>query len=124
MNWHAKEFWIDGGCLMNGRKNPKAYGSISDGVDIMRFEYSYLKTNNEAEYRTLWHCLIRIFVFDNVNATIYSDSRLMIEQLRGKWKVKAKNLKTIHNMCSEQIKNIDAKLIWVPRKVIVAKVGH
>ncbi len=124
MNYNSKEFWADGGCLMNGRENPHPYGSYSDGIEIERLDFKPigLKTNNESEYATLLALLTMLP--DNLAPRIYTDSKLLVEQLTLGWKVKAKNLKRLHEWTALELGRVKAMLLWVPREQIVEKLGH
>src|SRR5271166_727239 len=86
MNYNAPEFWIDGG-LRHGI----GYGSISDGEDIWTGDYNKM-TSNEAEYTTLLVLLKRLPHPSFLGPVIYSDSKLMISQVRYLWRVKAVHL--------------------------------
>lgn len=98
--------YIDGA----SRGNP---GRASYGV-IINFEGKkyYLKknlgiaTNNEAEYEALL-AVLRWAVENKVDfLKVFSDSKLLVEQIKGNFKVKAKNLKDLHLEALEKIKKI------------------
>ena len=59
------------------------------------------QTNNVAEYLGLFEGLRLCQAFEIKNVEIYGDSKLVIEQVKGKWKVKSPNLIPIHNAISE-----------------------
>ena len=122
MNWKAKEFWVDGGCHNNGKDNPRAYGSVSDGTKILRREWPHLRTNNEAEYQTLLQCLI--YLQSGGAAIIYTDSGLVIGQLTKGWKVKAVGLVGLVGGCKQELARTGATLYWVHRDVMVERLGH
>ena len=45
------------------------------------------------------------------------DSLLLVNQLNGKWQVKAEHLKPLHEQASSLIQQFaDIKITWVPRK--------
>lgn len=122
MNLKAKKFWVDGGCRGNGRPYAEAYGSINDGELTRTVEWLGLRTNNEAEYATLISLLMNLP--SNSRPTIFMDSKLVVQQLQGNWKVRANNLKPWFELCERHLKRTKATLRWVPRDVIVQKVGH
>lgn len=124
MNWSAAEFWIDGGCRgnhANGRR--QAYGSISDGTNTLRLKFPKARTNNEAEYLTL-AALLQNLPSNRPQTKIYTDSKLLVDQLSGTSKVKASNLLRLHDDVAPRLRSTGAKLIWVPRPEIVKQLGH
>ncbi len=127
LNWNAPEFWIDGGCLGNEAHGKReAYGSISDGETVERFQFTDARTNNEAEYLTLLASLKNILMnrTDPNGPMIYTDSQLVAGQLTQGSKVKAKNLLALHDEGALRLAKTGAKLIWVPREEIVKRLGH
>ncbi len=62
--------------------------------------YKYLgtKTNNEAEYMALISGLLsiqKLSAHENKEINVYGDSRLVIEQVQGNWKINAINLQPL-----------------------------
>jgi ribonuclease HI len=129
LNWNASEFWIDGGCLGNqahGRR--QAYGSISDGRTVERFQFTDARTSNEAEYKAL-STLLGNLLNKRVDprkppTSIYTDSQLLVGHLTQGEKVRAKNLLALHGEAALGLRKTQAKLIWVPREQIVERLGH
>jgi ribonuclease HI len=71
-------------------------------------------TNNVAEYRALELGLKKCKELNIKNLEVFMDSKLVVEQLSGRWKVKKKDLLEIHN----RIKSIEFEKIkfnWIPR---------
>lgn len=68
-------------------------------------EYIGVTTNNQAEYRALIKALKEAKKYKPIKITCYSDSQLMIKQLRGEWKVKEPQLKDLHSNIKELEKN-------------------
>ncbi len=129
MNWNASEFWIDGGCLGNeahGRR--EAYGSISDGEAVERFQFVDAQTNNEAEYSVLLVLLRKLPDSHDgpqkLQTCIHTDSRLLFGQLTQGWKVKAQNLLPMHEKAAMQLRRTGANLIWTGRPEIMKRLGH
>ena len=119
-----QQYWADGGCLnhdASGRRR-KAYGSWSDGVNVRRFDFPDANTSNEAEYRTLIELLSTFEA--GAAPTVYTDSKLMRGQLARGWRVRAENLKPLYRQARELLRLTRARLTWVPRKQIVARLGH
>lgn len=81
-------------------------------------------TNNQAEYRTLLEALnycIQEFLAD---ATIYTDSELVVSQLNGGYKVRDPELKTLHEQALKLIQLVKATVVKAPRETIFAVLGH
>lgn len=79
-------------------------------------EYIGKSTNNEAEYKALIATLERAVRYCKDHVEHYSDSELLVKQLKGQYRVKAGNLKPLfgkvstlrkifgsvkHNLCSQ-----------------------
>jgi ribonuclease HI len=129
VNWNASKFWIDGGCLGNEAHGKReAYGSISDGETVERFQFSDARTNNESEYKTLCALLGKLLRNrvdpQDPETNIYTDSQLVFGQLIQGWKVEAKNLLALHHEAALALRKTGAKIIRVPRSQIVEKLGH
>ena len=124
MNWNAPEFWVDGGCRGNHDiGGPRAaYGSISDGQDVERSTFYGIRTNNEAEYMVLMTLLTNLR--PGQGPIIYTDSRLIVGQLTQGWRVRAPNLLEFHRVAADELGLTGARLVWVPRAQIVARLGH
>ncbi|MEE8177498.1 MAG: RNase H family protein [Acidobacteriota bacterium] len=120
----TREYWVDGGCAnhdASGRRR-EAYGSWSDDVNVRRFNFPDAKTSNESEYMALIQLLSTLP--DGAAPTIHTDSKLLTGQLTRGWGVKAENLKPLHKRAKELMRLTRARLTWVPRQQILAKLGH
>lgn len=53
-------------------------------------------TNNEAEYRALIEGLKAVADWKPDRLEVYLDSKLVVEQLNGRWKIKAPELQPLH----------------------------
>lgn len=136
---------FDGGCRPVNPGPP--YGSYvietDDGAVIhgpVRWRQPWtVKTNNEAEYLTLWLALNDVamkfterFTAPGINSLhIYSDSALVVNQMRAKWKVRERRLSELVIKCAclyAKITGItEAEKInigWVPRRRMVELFGH
>jgi ribonuclease HI len=129
VNWNASEFWVDGGCRGNHAHGKReAYGSISDGKTVQRFQFANARTNNEAEYMALSE-LLRNLLSNRVDpqkpqTRIYTDSQLVFGQLTQGSKVNSKNLLALHDETASRLRRVGANLVWVPRNQIVKQLGH
>jgi ribonuclease HI len=129
VNWNVSEYWVDGGCKGNQAHGERqAYGSISDGTTAEQVQFADAYTNNEAEYLALSLLLGNLISNRSDPAKpvtrIYTDSQLLVGQLTQGWKVEAENLVALHNETALQLRKTRAKLVWVPRKQIVKRLGH
>jgi ribonuclease HI len=96
---------IDGGA--RGNPGPAAIGVVvTDEAGNMLFEEGKLigtATNNEAEYRALIHLLEKAAtdpVLSSSGASslfVHCDSKLLVEQVTGKWKIKEPRLQDLYN---------------------------
>ncbi len=64
-------------------------------------QYLGTATNNQAEYRALIEGLKAVKDWKPDKLEIYLDSKLVVEQLAGRWKVKEPDLKELHKQASE-----------------------
>ncbi|MCK4937104.1 MAG: ribonuclease HI family protein [Methanosarcinales archaeon] len=71
------------------------------GVVEEKAEYIGKATNNEAEYRALVAALERAAHFCKDEVEHFSDSELMVKQLKGQYRVKAENLKPLFEKVSK-----------------------
>lgn len=122
MDYNARQFWCDGGCSGNGTEHANAYGSHSDGDEVASKGFPGLATNNEAEYASLIWLLEQLR--DGASPTVYIDSRLLIGHLQLGWKLKARNLAPFYGTAVMELSRTQAHLVWVPRTVLVERVGH
>jgi ribonuclease HI len=137
------DVYVDGGCLNNGGIQTHCYGSYAvhavgkDGTVERAFlktePYYLINTNNEAEYTALCHATTYIYDLNyRVTHTegivlpvcIHMDSALVVNQVNGKFKVKADNLRDLHSRAVHGLLAINATLDKVDRSLIVDAVGH
>jgi len=75
-------------------------------------------TNNVAEYTGLLRALEAISVDKSiVDLNIEGDSLLVINQLSGRWKVKAENLQPLYDSVMQLLKKFSYRLAHIPRKL-------
>ena len=68
-----------------------------------RYKYIGETTNNIAEYEWARHGLERALALGATSIELRADSKLVIEQLAGRYKVKNPTLKTIHSLIREML---------------------
>ena len=123
---------FDGGSLGNpgrGYGSYSLYGPDQRWSDPVRLEFGARVTNNEAEYRALLAGLAAVSAeCGDPRATtveVRGDSRLVIEHLRGAWKVRAPNLVPLHAAARRAVADFKhVRLTWQPRERSVARLGH
>jgi len=126
---------FDGGSLGNPGKG---YGSFhlagSDGFEILeRLEFGDNVTNNQAEYRTFIAGIEAAISHAESNGTtarsqsisVRTDSKLVVEQVNGRWKVKHPDLQPLCKQARELLARFGSSdLSWHPRAESVKLLGH
>jgi len=100
--------YTDGGA--RGNPGPSGYGVvIQDGTGAKLAEFSeYLghQTNNYAEYRGVIAALEYAIEHGFPNLEVRSDSELVVNQIRGTYRVKNHELRELHAQATELIKKL------------------
>ncbi|PIU73609.1 ribonuclease H [Candidatus Shapirobacteria bacterium CG06_land_8_20_14_3_00_40_12] len=111
--------FTDGGA----RGNPGRAGCgvvVKDEKEKIIYEESKflgVKTNNEAEYLGLITALTWINNQSDPEVELYSDSELLVRQMRGEYKVKATNLKNLWLTAKNLSKSIKIIFIEISREL-------
>ena len=91
--------YFDGASRSN--PGPASYGGViydENKNEIATYKkYIGKHTNNLAEYLGCFHGVQACIQEGIKNVTIYGDSKLVIEQVSGRWKVKSDNIRPIYN---------------------------
>lgn len=123
-------YYVDGGSQGNEQRDrPRrakiaiAYSESSDRIDPTKITIYWEevgdKTNNEAEYLALLKTL------DLVNEkragsgdqVIRSDSKLVVNQVKGEWQVNEPRLKELNDRAKDAMQKLGSvRLEWVPRR--------
>jgi ribonuclease HI len=92
----------DGGSRGNPGPSAIGYGIYDQDWNIIEEKSEYIGkgTNNEAEYRALVAALGRAILYCKEDVEHYSDSELLVKQLKGQYRVKAGNLKPLFSKVS------------------------
>lgn len=103
------------------RGNPGSAGAgaviLDDGVVVWRRAKPLgVKTNNEAEYNALAILLDELERRGARGAEICGDSRLVISQVTGAWKIKEPRLRALAEPVIARVKELNARCLWVPRE--------
>ncbi len=74
-------------------------------------------TNNQAEYRALIASLEAAISLNVASVDIRSDSKLVVEQIRGNYKLREPKLKPLYNRACQLLSSFQSYTIkWVPRE--------
>ena len=92
--------YTDGASRSNPGKSASGYSLLDadNNVLMKKSFYNGIKTNNEAEYLAIIAALLAAsenYGYD-VDIDLYSDSRLVVSQINGDFKVKNEGLKKMH----------------------------
>ncbi|TMF44597.1 MAG: ribonuclease HI family protein [Chloroflexi bacterium] len=93
----------DGGA--RGNPGPAALGVVIEDDQGMRLRTFHrflgVATNNQAEYQALIEGLKAVADWKPDRLEVYLDSKLVVEQVNGKWRVKESELKELHKQATE-----------------------
>jgi ribonuclease HI len=101
--------YTDGAC--RGNPGPSGAGGLildpSGAVVAEIRQYLGIVTNNVAEYQALRLTLERAVELDIKNVNVFMDSKLVVEQLMGRWQIKNQHLKAINEQILDLVANFD-----------------
>ena len=117
-------------CYFDGACEPNPGGQIGAGIYIIDGDNEITEsferepapgnTNNVAEYIAIIEVLNRILIYKQCRIAIYGDSRLVINQLNGRYKVNSGSYLPYYKQASELLKGVRRKNIvtlqWIPRE--------
>lgn len=85
---------------------------VFDNGRVLEYTTPQKKTNNEMEYIAL------ILGLENCSqgSTIYSDSQLVVNQVKGLYAVRSQNLMGFHSKACKLVDLKRASVQWVPRE--------
>jgi probable phosphoglycerate mutase len=110
----------DGGS--RGNPGPAAYGCLVKDAQTNEVLFKEGKTlgittNNVAEYSGLVAALIASHEIDpNAQIEVRMDSKLVVEQMSGNWKIKHENMKGLVEKARNAFAQSQVKYVWVPRE--------
>lgn len=112
--------YADGGS--RGNPGPSACGYIvmtdDEQVLVDKGEYLGITTNNQAEYQGLKHGLEEALAMGAREVSVRLDSLLVINQMKGIFKVKNRDLWPIHDAIKNLVKSFDkVSFTHVPREL-------
>ena len=110
----------DGGS--RGNPGPAAYGCLVKDAQTNEVLFEEGKTlgvttNNVAEYSGLVAALVAAHEIDpNAQIEVRMDSKLVVEQMSGNWKIKHENMKGLVEKARNAFAQSQVKYVWVPRE--------
>jgi probable phosphoglycerate mutase len=110
----------DGGS--RGNPGPAAYGclvkdALTNEVLFKEGKTLGITTNNVAEYSGLVAALVAAHEIDpNAQIEVRMDSKLVVEQMSGNWKIKHENMKGLVEKARNAFAQSQVKYVWVPRE--------
>ena len=110
----------DGGS--RGNPGPAAYGCLVKDAQTNEVLFEEGKTlgittNNVAEYSGLVAALVAAHEIDpNAQIEVRMDSKLVVEQMSGNWKIRHENMKGLVEKAKNAFAQSQVKYVWVPRE--------
>lgn len=111
--------FADGGS--RGNPGPAGYGAVVFAADestvlAERHEYIGTATNNVAEYRGMIAGLEAALALDPTSSiTIKMDSKLVVEQMSGRWKIKHPDMQVLAKEAKAIAAGHEVEYQWIPR---------
>lgn len=97
------------GAVVIDSENGKVLREISEAVGIA--------TNNVAEYTALLLGLEAAFDIDpTASVLVRMDSKLVVEQMSGRWKIKHPDMMALGSKVQKLISNQSVEFVWIPRE--------
>jgi len=102
MNAEIIEVYVDGGSRGNPGQAGGGFVAYRGGEKVVEgSEFYGEKTNNQAEYLALRTALREIYNrFPDVKIRCFMDSQLVVEQMKGNYKVKSENVRPLYDEVS------------------------
>ena len=103
------KIYIDGSSIGNPGKSGIGY-LFYNGTELLKKESIYLgiQTNNFAEYMALVFSLIDAISQEEKKVEVFSDSKLVCEQIKGNFKVKNKNIYPLFVLAKKLISKFES----------------
>ncbi|MFF3497787.1 bifunctional RNase H/acid phosphatase [Streptomyces sp. NPDC003247] len=117
-----REFIVEADGGSRGNPGPAGYGSVvidaATGETLAeRAEYIGVATNNVAEYRGLLAGLRAARELDpSAHVRVRMDSKLVVEQMSGRWKIKHPDMKPLAVEASRVLPPGQVTYEWIPRE--------
>ena len=100
--------YIDGAADLHSKTAGIGGVITKDGEEVFSFsEYLHDATNNEAEYAALVKGLKYLIQLKLLIANIYSDSELVVKQIKGEYRVKHPRMQKLYKEAMDQFQHMD-----------------
>src|SRR3982074_1062384 len=109
--------YVDGGSL--GSPGPSGIGVIIDGSDsgeIRIAKWIGHQDNNVAEYVALLEALQCALALKAKTLHVYSDSEVVVRQMRGQYACRSSRLYSLHWICCKLTRSLKFSITHVPRE--------
>ena len=101
------DLFVDGAADLHSQTAGIGGAVFVDGKEIYCFSEPLLnKTNNEAEYTALLKGVQTILELKLVNINIYSDSELIVNQIKGKYNIKNDRMIVLHGQVMDALNGV------------------
>jgi ribonuclease HI len=111
------DVWYCDGSGFNGTTSSLSCGNSEKNIEVITERVD--RTNNEMEYLALIHCCSKAREFD----VIKTDSQLVVNQIKGKYKCNAQHLRNLRDWAIQLIRLKNLEIIWIPRDKNIAGKG-
>ncbi|MDD3521300.1 MAG: ribonuclease HI family protein [Actinomycetota bacterium] len=110
--------FTDGGA--RGNPGPAAVGVVildeKDNIIAQKGKFIGITTNNVAEYSALIEALELLKDIDAYRIVFYTDSSLVYNQIKGLWKIKSPDMKTLNEYAKRMLYNLpNYNFVHIPR---------
>lgn len=102
--------YTDGASRGNPGPASAAFVIAKEDGSVLREKAEFLgkTTNNRAEYKAVIKALETANEYTDGSLQVYSDSKLLVKQLQGEWKVKSNNIRPLFNEVKELTEEFDS----------------
>jgi ribonuclease HI len=113
----SAKLYIDGAADLHSRTAGIGGVFIRNGEELYSFSQPIgPATNNEAEYKALLKGLKLALEMNILRLEIFSDSELLVKQIRGEYRVKNPRLKPLYALAQERLQQLHVwRLDHIPR---------
>ena len=115
--------YADGACRGNGKKNSLSgiggviFNPKGEQIAVISNYLGEGFTNNVAEYQSLIQTLKKCIEMNIKQLIIYMDSKLVVEQIKGNWKIKKQHLNLLNKQSKLLINNFETfQIQHIPRE--------
>lgn len=121
--------YFDGGCEPNPGQGYGSFEIVSSILNCSRIRQKFgPMTCNQAEYNALLCALEELAGREDqrhLELLIYTDSQLLVHQLKGQWRCRKETLSELRDRCLTLLLPYAAwDISWAPRAGNVARFGH